>query len=140
MSECSHETFVRLAARRRPPRLRDRGSLHELEDHHRPAGPDAHSFGTDTDADRPGHDGDSPAGRADGYSGRAPDLDTASPLPDSRRRHPPSDHPANQRNAHAGRNAANAGDCLGIGSRAVKSFDARPLGITTIIGTAFFWA
>src|SRR3954449_7048296 len=34
-------------------------------------------------------------------------------------------------------NAANAGDCLGIGSRAVTSFDARPLGMTTIIGTAF---
>jgi hypothetical protein len=36
--------------------------------------------------------------------------------------------------------AANAGDCLGIGSRGVRSFDARPLGSTTIIGTAFLSA
>jgi hypothetical protein len=34
-------------------------------------------------------------------------------------------------------NAANAGPCLGNGSFAVESFDARPLGMTTIIGTAF---
>src|SRR4051794_11402800 len=33
--------------------------------------------------------------------------------------------------------AAKAGDCLEIGSRAVRSFDARPLGRTTIIGAAF---
>ena len=37
-------------------------------------------------------------------------------------------------------NAANAGDCLGIGSRAVTSFAARPFGRTTIIGTAFLSA
>src|SRR5262249_20478580 len=37
-------------------------------------------------------------------------------------------------------NAANAGDCFWMGSRAVRSFDARPLGSTTIIGTAFLSA
>src|SRR5207248_9779950 len=37
-------------------------------------------------------------------------------------------------------NAANAGDCLGIGSRAVTSLAARPLGMTTIIDTSFLSA
>ena len=36
--------------------------------------------------------------------------------------------------------AANAGPCLGNGSRAVTSVAARPFGRTTIIGTAFLSA